>query len=171
MPDDLLEDTLKLAKEAVTNSTVEPAACAGFAVEGSEMLETGATVNMGMSAGSNEQASVSLTVVSGLPEDKVEAILTGKSTNVDSCESMQVTVRGHSIEASTTSMTTSAMTEGAVAYKTSAIVPGEGSQEQLMLTAAKRGVILIGRSYGTAVPYADLAKLESMLDQAAALIK
>ncbi|MGO4590305.1 hypothetical protein [Paenarthrobacter sp. 2TAF44] len=40
-----------------------------------------------------------------------------------------------------------------------------------MLTAAKRGVILIGQSYGTTVPDADLAKLESMRDQATALIK
>ena len=171
MRDDRLEDTLKVAKDVVTNSTVEPAACAGFAVEGSELLEPGATVNMGVSEGSNEQAMVSLTLVSGLPEDRAKEIVTGKSTNVASCESMQVTFRGHNIEASTKSMTTSVMTEGAVAYKTSAIVPGDGPQEQLILTAAKRGVILIGQSYGTTVPDADLAKLESMLDQAAALIK
>ncbi|MFE4195598.1 hypothetical protein ACFRJ9_07020 [Paenarthrobacter sp. NPDC056912] len=171
MPDDRLQDTLKQVNEVITNSTVEPAACAEFAVGGGALLEEGATMSIGASASSTAQSLVLLTLVSGVPEDKVKALMDGKSTNVASCETMQATIMGQSVEASTKSVPTSAKTEGALAYKTSAIAPGGGSQDQLILTAAKGGVVLISQSSGTTVQDSDLPKLESMLDQAAALIK
>jgi len=171
MPDDRLQDTLKQVNEVVTNSTVEPAGCAEFAVGGGPLLEEGATMSIGASASSTAQSLVLLTLVSGLPEDRVKVLMAGKSANLASCGTMQATIMGQSVDASTKSMATSAKTEGALAYKTSAIVPGGGSQDQMILTAAKGGIVLISQSSGTTVQDSDLSKLESMLDQAAALIK
>lgn len=170
MPNDRLEDTLKQAKQIVSNSTVEPAACAEFAVGAGALLEEGTTLSIGASASSTAQSVTLLTLVSGVPEDKVKELTAGKSVNVASCGAMHATILGQSVEASTKIMPTSAKTEGALAYKTTAFAAGGGSQDQLILTAAKGGVILISQSSGTTVSDSDLPKLEAMLDQAAALI-
>lgn len=123
------------------------------------------------SASSNAQSLVLLTLVSGVPEDRVNELMAGKSTNVATCGAMQATILGQSVEASTKTLPTSAKTEGALAYKTSAVALGGGSQDQLILTAAKGGVVLMSQSTGATVSDSDLSKLESLLDQAAALIK
>lgn len=170
MPDDRLQDTLKQAKEVITNSTVEPAECAQFAVGGGALLEEGATVGIGASASSTAQSLVLLTLVSGVSEEKVKALMAAKSTNVASCGATQATILGQAVEVSTKSMPTSAKTPGALAYKSSAIAPGS-AQDQLILTAAKGGVVLLAQSSGTAVSDSDLPKLEAMLDQASDLIK
>ncbi|WP_405476623.1 hypothetical protein [Paenarthrobacter ilicis] len=171
MPDDRLEDTLKQTKAIATNSTVEPAACADFTLGDGILLNEGATLSIGASASSTADSLVLLTLVSGLTEDKVKEFMTSKTASLDACGTVQATVMGQNVEASTKSLPTAAKTDGAVAYKSSAIAPGSGSQDQLIVTAAKGGIVIISKSAGKTVQDTDLTKLESMLDQAAALIK
>ncbi|QOI64061.1 hypothetical protein IG195_02830 [Arthrobacter sp. TES] len=171
MPDDRLKDALKQAKDIVSNSTVEPAACAEFVAGGGAQLEDGAVVSIGASASSNAESIVLLTLVSGVSEDRVNELMAGRAANVKSCGASQATILGQSVEAVTSVLQTSAKTDGALAYKSSATAPGAGSQDQVVVMAAKGGVVLMGQSTGATVADSDLPKLEAMLDQAADLIK
>ena len=170
MPDDRLEDTMAQLQSVIANSTVQPSVCADFATGGGVQFEEGAVLSIGASASSNNDSAQLLTLISGVPEEKVKAVAADKATELAGCTEIQMSVMGQTINASTKAIPTSAETPGAVAYRTTMGGTG-GAQDQLVVTAVKSGVVLISQSAGSKVADSDLPKIETMLDQAADLIK
>ncbi|MFF1828134.1 hypothetical protein [Paenarthrobacter sp. NPDC058040] len=170
MPDDKLTDAMKQVRDLVANAKVEPAVCADFVTGGGVQLEEGATISIGASASSTAETALLLSVFSGVAEDKVKAVGQNKAKELEACGTIQMTMLGTAVEATTKTLATSAKTPGAVAYRSVASAGGV-SQTQLFVSAVKSGVVLVAQSTGTKVADTDLPKLEAMLDQAADLIK
>lgn len=170
MPAEKVSQALDQIMSLLTEVQVEPAECNSIAAGTALKPDSNTTMAVGASTSSNAELTSTLSLLSGVDEDKLGQTLSARSKEIADCRNLTMNVRGVSMTATTTGLDSGAETPGAIAMQTDVMLPTGVTQSTVMTFAVKGGVLISAQASGTGVTSADLASAEALLDQAAGLI-
>ncbi|OFI36642.1 hypothetical protein BIU82_12840 [Arthrobacter sp. SW1] len=173
MPAAQLKKGVDAAKSMASSTKVTPAECASASASFSGGLQalTGASYAAATSPANKQGVPAqTISLVSGLSEEQLNADLEKNATQAEKCKNVTVEVMGQKVEASVEKLDVASAVPGAIALKT-VTKSGAGESTQLLVAAVKGGVALSSLYVSTGDAAEELKKAAATLDTVAAGIK
>lgn len=173
MPAAQLKKGVEVAKSMASSTKVTPEECASASASFSGGLQSLAGASYAAATSlANKQGvpAQTISLVSGLSEEQLNADLEKNATQAEKCKNVTVEVMGQKVEASVEKLQVASAVPGAIALKT-VTKSAAGESTQLLVAGVKGGVALSSLYVSTGDVAEELKKAAATLDTVAAGIK